>query len=431
MTQPDDPDTPEREPRDPDGVASVDDEWGPPVRRPGFGDDAANADKAQDPIAEEERGLPVEPEPLGEQVTERGVEETRAVYAENGDEGCVDSNGSGNRDTEDYRQSEVEEKPVEKFAPDPDAGWAGTAKHVPDSASTDLEAAVGFERSRNVPRYGDDDDGGRPPIRLTRRMIFAVAGVVVFLALIVMLVIGRWNAANYYLRCGETITAEQGRSFPPWGSSKLSGKQWSAIRLGEDTECDDSDFGTKAELEAVFLKALIDQATLFTRQRHAGQAPTTEAIQEAEKQLKQAILLARRDEFRDQRRIIARLQGDVQYWRAQAGLAALAAELDQIHKWFAEAEHRRPQHTTDSAAWAAFVQSLRGELALGPPELRPSEAPRIDGGITAAPPTPQSIDAGAPPPPRLDASPGVALPMEADATPQPPDASLPRGGVLL
>jgi hypothetical protein len=77
------------------------------------------------------------------------------------------------------------------------------------------------------------------------------------------------------------------------------------------------------------------------------------------------------------------------------------------------------------------------ELLRGPPSQRPAEPATIEPGDTppfkgTGPDSPVHVpDAGVPSEPPIDAQPGIMLPPITDAAPPPPDAGLPRGGVLL
>jgi len=141
-------------------------------------------------------------------------------------------------------------------------------------------------------------------------------------------------------------------------------------------------------------------------------------------QLDQALLLARDPDRRDQRKEIARLQGDVEYWRAAARLRDASAILLDAAKQFDTANQHHPRHATDAAAWSSFVHHLADELKGGPngmPSPNAVVAPATSAAVTETPPVPV----------------GTALPVEAGsaagsaAPPPAPDAGVPSGGVLL
>ena len=269
---------------------------------------------------------------------------------------------------------------------------------------------------------GDGDGGGGG--RWTKVLIAAAVLLVVIVTLVGL---GKWNARDYYLVCGaDHITAERGRSFPPWGSRELGGPQWEAIKIPANAECIEMETTDVSELEESFLLALEDQANIMLTSRNPSD------IELAEQQLQQALLLTRTTERRDKRKNIERLLGDVEYWRGAAQIQQVIDQLKGAAGRFDGAAVKRPKHTSDSSSWAGFARATAEELRLGPPELRPARPvdpnapPPFTGTGPDSPIQPQ--DAGVPP---TDAAPGTLLNPPADATPSPPDAGLPRGGVLL
>ncbi len=237
--------------------------------------------------------------------------------------------------------------------------------------------------------------------------------------------LGSANEQHYYLRCSaKHITAERGRSFPPWGSERLSGAAWKPIAIPPSAECTPRETDDPVALEAWYLEALVEQATT----KLAGSAPGD--IDAAQAELEQAMLLTRSPERRDQRKELERLLGDVTYWRAAAKVKAAAASLEEAATRFDDAASKRPRHASDASAWATLARDTAAALGAGP-------------GGAGAPRVPPS---GVPLPPlaREPAPPGVALPVEVPFVGTPdagvpevqPDAAhgrstLPSGGVLL
>jgi hypothetical protein len=268
------------------------------------------------------------------------------------------------------------------------------------------------------PEIVEEDDDGDPRRRLW-------AWLIVFLVLgggiSSMVFLGRSNAARYYFSCEpDRIVAERGRSFPPWGKSSLDGAAWKAIKIPPSAECVSTETKSPAELEGAFVDALIDQATARLA------AHTTADVDEAERQLNQALLLSRAPETQDRRKRLERLLGDVVYWRAAALVEAGIVGLDSAAKTFDDAWARQPQHVTDASRWAEHVRAIIEELRRGPAAMRTS-------ATGTSPPfgPPPGDDVRAPD--KDAAPPGVLLPLEVDAGPPPPpvDAALPTGGVLL
>lgn len=276
---------------------------------------------------------------------------------------------------------------------------------------------------------GGGSGGGRLSSRAAR--IALAAGVLV--ATIGFIIgLGWFNSRDYYFVCGtESITAERGNGFPPWGASTLSGDLWKPIEVPRGIECQERKTDDPAQLEAWYLEALLEQA----KRRLASAQPDN--IDLAQAQLEQALLFTRKPERADTRGEIKRLLGDVEYWRAASSIKQAVGTLEAASARFAEAAKKLPRFQSDSAAWAEYARSVSAELVRGPPELRPADDTPVQPGdqpnfTGTGPDSPiRPADAGPPDPTRPDAQPGMMLPPPTDAAPPPPDAGLPRGGVLL
>lgn len=287
---------------------------------------------------------------------------------------------------------------------------------------TALNEAVGASTRPTrlpTPVPDEDDDHPRPP-RNRRTMAIAAGSILVGLLIATLVFLGRANASRYLITCStDHASAEQGRSFPPWGSHPLAGPEWKPIALPGNAECTARETDDPDELGRWYLAILIDRASTTLGAKDllepppAGQVAPLEA---AAAQLDQALLLARPPERRDERKDIERLQGDVAYWRAMARLRDASAALADAAKRFDTASAARPRHVADASSWAGFVRKLADELAAGP---NGEHAP-------AAPPQAPAE------PPHEPAPAGSALPVEPPAAAPPaPDAGVASGGVLL
>jgi len=283
-------------------------------------------------------------------------------------------------------------------------------------------------RAKTEPRRDDDDGDGLAPPRSKRTMIMASTSIIVGLGIATLVFLGHANAQRYVLFCDAARAfAEQGRSFPPWGTHALRGPEWAPVPLPANAECQPRETDDPAELSKWYLELLVDRAntTLTARDLldNVGGAnnQAVNRLDVVSAQLDQALLLARDPDRRDQRKEITRLQGDVDYWRAAARLRDASAVLLDSAKQFESANQRHPRHATDAAAWSEFLHHLADELHAGPNGAVPiaTGAPATNAAVTGTTPVPV----------------GTALPVEAEgsgsATPQPPDAGVPSGGVLL
>ncbi len=301
------------------------------------------------------------------------------------------------------------------------------------SSDNELRAAVGAPpipdkpttKRRRAPTDGDDDDGGdggaKP--RSRKAMLFGALTLVVGGGIAAMVILGKVNSERYLITCkADRVVVEQGRTFPPWGETSLDGAEWKALKIPPEAPCNPYETEDKAELAAHYFQVLRDHATTLLTAREVTK------IDDAEAQLKQALLVARslrvEDDRIDARDEIERLLGDVVYWRASAKLRSASDALVEAAKQFDLAASQRPRHVTDAAAWALYVRKLVEQLRAGPAGAAQSTFPPL------------------PPGERPLAPPGVALPVEPGAgstsgsaaepvTAPPADAGLPTGGVLL
>jgi len=324
------------------------------------------------------------------------------------------------------------QEPTAGWAPqEPTAGWAPqelpAAEVFPDepaappapsvATSDDLRAAVGVApRARTPAPLATDDEGDDAPSRRGRAPLIAALAALVGGVIAAFVLVGRSNAGRFVFQCGETtISARRGRTFPPWGESRLSGAEWKPIAIPPGAECRSRETDSNAELAQWYLEALVEQA-----QAKLTAKDVTE-VDVAQQELEQALLLARDPERRDQRKDVERLLGDVEYWRGSAQVKEALETLDEAAKRFDAAAEKRPRHAGDAAAWAAWLREVAGTLRGGP-----------DG--TARPPQPATPSDVGLAPPKTDVPTGVPLPVEEHpetvVTP-PVDAGVPRGGVLL
>ena len=269
----------------------------------------------------------------------------------------------------------------------------------------------------------DDDDGGngttRPRSRKT--MLFGALTLVVGGGIAAMVILGKVNSQRYLITCeADRVVVERGRSFPPWGETSLDGAEWNALKIPPEAPCAPYETESKPELAAHYFKILKEHATSLLTAREVTK------IDEAEAQLKQALLVARSfqtdDDRIDARDEIERLLGDVGYWRASAKLRTASEALTEAAQQFELAAQQRPRHVTDAAAWAAYVRKLVEQLSTGP----------AGAALTTFPPLPPGERPTAPPGVALPVEPGAGSGSAVEPEPAPPaDAGLPTGGVLL
>ena len=337
--------------------------------------------------------------------------------------------------------------------------------HAPDEASIlpatlgddALREAVGV-KARRAPRAadggrgsrgrggddGDGDDGGDDPSgdgnaaakpRSRRTMAVAAVSIIVGLSSAALVFLGRANAQRYLIVCtASRVSPEQGRGFPPWGSRPMTGAEWRPIALPTNAECKPRESESRDELGGWYLDLLIDRATttltardLLDNVENAGAGRQTSPLDAAAAELDQALLLARNPTHRDQRKEIERLQGDVEYWRAQARVRDASGVLLDAAKQFETAATRRPRHVTDAAAWAAFVHELAGRLHAGPAASAPFPTP-----VTPPSGPGEGSSAAAPAGTELPVEPETGAGSNGSAAPAPVVVpSVPSGGVLL
>jgi hypothetical protein len=291
-----------------------------------------------------------------------------------------------------------------------------TPKPTPTPTPTPPPAKLGRDPEAR------DDLEDELPLRRRKWPIAVGLSAVLGATVATFVLLGRANEDHYYLRCtARHVTAERGRSFPPWGSERLEGAAWKPISIPPSAECTPRETDDPVALEGWYLDALVEQAT----SKLAGASPGDIDVAQAE--LEQAMLLTRSPERRDQRKELERLLGDVTYWRAAAKVKAAAASLEEAATRFDEAVSKRPRHASDAGAWATLARDTAATLGAGPggagaPKVPPSGVP-LPGGREPAPP-------------------GVALPVDvpfvgtpdAGVPEEQPDAArstLPSGGVLL
>lgn len=263
----------------------------------------------------------------------------------------------------------------------------------------------------------DDGDDGDGPRRSRKGMFVGALAIVMGGGIAAMVLLGKANAEHYYLTCeADQVVVEQGRSFPPWGSSTLGGAEWKPLKIPPETVCVPRETDSYPELAGWYMKVLTDFASKQLSARDATRVDESEAI------LKQALLVSRvlpAESAKDARGEIDRLLGDVTYWRATARLKSAAEALADAAKQFDAAAAARPEHFKDSAEWAKHTRELAERLRAGP------------GGVPSVALPPAAA------PERPSAPPGVALPVEPDASdagsaaPAPTPAPAPSSGVMI
>lgn len=311
--------------------------------------------------------------------------------------------------------------------PSPSPSASASASASPSSASrlpSPPPAPASRRPSAGTFSDADDADADDSDETATKKRKWPiVVGLSALLGAVIaaFVLLGNANSQRYYLRCSaKYITAEQGNSFPPWGTERVSAPGFKPISIPPNAECTPQATDSLVKLEDLYLAALVDQAT----RKLSGTQPGD--IDAAQAELEQALLLTRSPERRDQRKDLERLLGDVTYWRAAAKVKSAASALEDAAKRFDEAAAARPRHASDASEWARFARETAGALSSGP------------SGAGA----PQSPPSGVPlPGARPTAPPGVALPIEmpppgtaSDAGVEDIDAArsnLPSGGVLM
>ncbi len=263
----------------------------------------------------------------------------------------------------------------------------------------------------------DDDEGGGT--RMSRKTLLVSAlAVTVGGGIAAFVLLGKANSARYVIACEEDrVVVEQGRSFPPWGTSSLDGAEWKPLKISSETACHPRETEDRAELAGWYLTMLTDFADKQLSAREITK------VDDAEAALKQAQLVTRAlrtdEDAKNARGDIDRLLGDVVYWRASARLKTASEALTDAAKQFDAAATARPQHFKDAAEWAKHTRTVIDQLRGGPAGITPA-------ALSPALPTE-----------RPTAPNGVALPIEpegsgeAEPPPPAPDAGVHSGGVLL
>jgi hypothetical protein len=280
------------------------------------------------------------------------------------------------------------------------------------------------KREKREKRRPELDDDGNPPGKNRTMSIVIGAALVAGVGISTLVLLGRVNAERYVLDCTtNAAVAEQGRSFPPWGTHRMTGAEWRPITLPPNAQCKTQELGERTTLEAKFLDLLLERTNAALSGRNLVEASPAGAkvtpIEAVEAQLEQALLLSRAPERGDQRKQVERMLGDVQYWRASLRLRDANAALVEASRQFDAAALQRPMHVSDASAWAELVRRVSDELRAGP------------AGASAVVPPAAAGD------PRSPAPQGTALPVEpvpaagSDTPPVLPDAGVPTGGVLL
>ena len=171
---------------------------------------------------------------------------------------------------------------------------------------------------------------------LWNSLILCVGSATIIMLVTAVIFLGQANRERYLLACSsDKIVAQRGRALPPWGWETMRGPEWVPVAIPPAAECVPRETGVRANLEAWFLDALVEQAT-------ARLTGTVGDVDVAEAQLQQALLLTRAPERRDQRKDLERLLGDVAYWRAVARVKVAAETLEDAARRFDDAAARRP-----------------------------------------------------------------------------------------
>lgn len=265
---------------------------------------------------------------------------------------------------------------------------------------------------------GDDGDDGGDKRMSRKTLVVGALAIVMGGGIAAFVLLGKSNSGRYLIACEEDrVVVEQGRSFPPWGTSSLDGAEWRPLKIPPETACHPRETEDRTELAGWYLAMLTDFADKLLSAREITK------VDEAETALKQAQLVTRSlrtdEDAKNARGDIDRLLGDVLYWRASARLKAASDALTEAANQFDAAATARPQHFKDSAEWAKYTRTVIEQLRAGPGGVAPAPLP-------SAPASERPI-----------APDGVALPVEPDgsgaAEPPPltPDAGVPSGGVLL
>ncbi len=329
--------------------------------------------------------------------------------------------------------------------------WSRDDIELP-APSSDMLAAAGVLAAKEDPKAEKRRKKRvrNPRTQLTQRQqIIMIGGAAAVVVVGISALLGYFNSKHYYFVCDtDAIRAEQGR-FWPWGQSPLSGPAFREIRIPKDVLCTSQEYDSHAELEDAFLSALLSQATTLLS------SGDSERVSEAAQQLEQVLLLTRDPERSKERNLAKRLQGDVLYWHGAAEIEQAIRSLKAAAEQFEKATAKRPRHSSDANPWAEHALYLQEELDKGPRSLRKDESPKDEPHFQGlSDPKPDTRSDNQTPTPDEDVwpsdgsqtsdpeetpinQPNSDAPLDAgtgpaDGSPSPPpDASLPKGGVLL
>ena len=94
--------------------------------------------------------------------------------------------------------------------------------------------------------------------------VYLIGGLLLVVGLVVLafIVLGRLNAQRLVMVCSpDHVSAERGRSFPPWGTTALDGPEWAPIAIPPQAECQDRETKDRNDLVGWYLTALVHQAS--------------------------------------------------------------------------------------------------------------------------------------------------------------------------
>lgn len=292
----------------------------------------------------------------------------------------------------------------------------------------------------------------------TRAIVLAGAALVSIAGVVWLVHLGQQNRRSFHLVCdGEAITAAQGRGFPPWGHSALTGDAWRPIPAVASLPCTSRTLPTRAALAQRFAALLVARVDAWVIGRADGTG--REQLADAQAQLDQARLLlaetgaATRSSasgissgpasgisddptsgissgptsgisddpasgistpgiseslaagvaaepgdtlVEADASVIERLQADLDYWRARDEVDAALATLERAAAQLDQAVAREPRHNrAHASAWQRLLARVREDLASGPGAAA--------GAVRPSEPLP---GAGAPDPGNAQSAPG-------------------------
>jgi hypothetical protein len=299
-----------------------------------------------------------------------------------------------------------------------------------------------------------------------RNVLITTAVLLLAVAVASLVYLGQQNRGRYYLVCGaEAITAAQGRGFPPWGQSALTGDAWRPVPAAASMPCTSQTLDSRAALARQLGEILVARVEAWVIGRRDG--TERELLVSTQAQLAQVrLLLGEAGEPGDAAgtdaagRALERLQGDLDYWSARDRVDAAMATLDEAAAQLDQAVAREPRHNGENAtAWQRWLARIRQDLASGPHGAQRGAAQRgapedpnapgfgPDAGATPGAPGADvgssgpaedalapAGDAGVAIPdaaadPALPPAPGTAAPPAAPR--KAPATAVPRGGQLI